>query len=154
MRYTHGPDVKRFGFWVIAVLITLGSITLQQGYAQGENPTTCSLATLSGLYVFDATGFNITNGVAVPKTVVEFLKFGGDGSLASIATAVVGGNIIAKDAHGTGSYRVNDDCTGTLTFNGSGFTFDLFIAPHGGRFHMIQTVTGQMLAGEARRVGR
>ena len=88
----------------------------------------------------------------MPKTVVEFLTFSGDGSLTSIATAVVGGNIIANDAPGSGSYTVNGDCTGTLTFHGSLFTFNLFIAANGGSLHMIQTVTGQMLAGEARRV--
>jgi hypothetical protein len=154
MRQEQKSKVK-CGFWVIVVLVTLGSITLQQeGYAQQENLTACTPATLHGRYVFDATGYNIVNGSPVPKTVVEFLTFTGDGSLTSIATAVVGGNIIAKDAHGTGTYTVNDDCTGTLTFNGSGFTFDLFLAPHGGSFHMIQTVTGQMLAGEARRVVR
>jgi hypothetical protein len=144
---------SKLGSWVIAVLVTLGSITLQQGYAQQENPTTCTLATLHGRYVFDATGYNIVNGSAVPKTVVDFLTFSGDGSLTSIATAVVGGHIIANDAPGTGSYTVNNDCTGTLT-DARGFTFDLFIAPNGGSFHMIQTVTGQMLAGESRRVGR
>jgi hypothetical protein len=154
MRQRKQSDLKSVGFWVIAVFVTLGSITLQPGYAQQENPTECTLATLRGRYVFDATGYNIVNGSPVPKTVVEFLTFKGDGSLTSIATAVVDGNIIANDAPGTGSYTVNDDCTGTLTFNWSGLTFDLFIAPHGGGFHMIETVTGQMLAGEARRVDR
>jgi len=151
MTHTQGPRVKRFGFWVIAVLSTLGSITLQQGYGQGKESTACSLATLNGVYVFDATGFNMINGVAIPKTVVNFLTFKGDGSLTSIATAVVGGIKVADDAPGTGSYTVNDNCTGTLT-DARGFTFDLFIAPNGRSFHMIQTVTGQMLAGEARRV--
>jgi hypothetical protein len=151
MRQSRESKVKR-GFWLIAVLVTLGSITLQRGYAQQDNPTACTLATLHGRYVFDATGYNIVNGIAVPKTVVEFLKFRGDGSLTSIATVVVGGIKIQDDAPGTGSYTVNDDCTGTLTFEPSGFTFDLFIARHGGSFHMIQTVTGQMLAGGAQRV--
>jgi hypothetical protein len=64
---------------------------------------------------------------------------------------VVGGNKVADDAPGTGSYTGNDNCTGILT-DARGFTFDLFIAPHGGSFHMIRTVTGQMLAGEARSV--
>lgn len=132
------------------ILITLGSLTVQQGYAQA-NTRGCTLATLHGRYVFDATGYNIVNGSAVPKTVVDFLTFRGDGSLTSIATAVVGGTIIANDVPGTGSYTVNDDCTGTLT-DARGFTFDLFIARNGIVFHMIQTVTGQMLAGEARRV--
>jgi hypothetical protein len=145
------PSLKLVVRWMIALLITLGSITLQQGYAQGKESKTCSLATLNGVYVFDATGFNIINGVAVPKTVVNFLTFKGDGSLTSIATAVVGGNKVADDTPGTGSYIVNADCTGNLT-DARGFTFDLFIAPHGRSFHMIQTVTGQMLAGGAQRV--
>jgi hypothetical protein len=151
MSLTKAPNAKRFAVWVIAVLITLGSITLHQGYAQSNESSSCSLATLNGVYVFDATGFNIINGVAVPKTVVDFLTFKGDGSLTSVATAVVGGNKVADDTPGNGSYTVNADCTGTLT-DARGFTFDLFIAPHGRSFHMIQTVTGQMLAGEAQRV--
>jgi hypothetical protein len=135
---------------MVAILITLGFITLQQGYAQQADPARCTLATLHGRYMFDATGYNIVNGSAVPKTVAEFLTFNGDGSLTTIGTAVVGGTVVAKHP-GTGTYTVNDDCTGTLTFS-NGFTFDLFIAPNGRSFHMIQTVTGQMIAGEARRV--
>lgn len=140
------------GFWVIAVLLALGSITLQTAYAQ-ENTASCTQATLHGRYVFDATGYNIVNGVAVPKTVVEFLTFKGDGNLASLATVVVGGNKIQDNAPGAGTYTVSDDCTGVITF-GNGFTFDLFIAPNGRTFHMIQTVTGQMIAGEAKKVSR
>jgi hypothetical protein len=144
-------SVKRLVFGVIAVLITLGSMSVQQAYAQETNESKCTLATLNGQYVFDATGYNIVNGGLVPKTVVEFLTFAGDGSLTSIGTAVVGVIVIPKHS-GTGSYTVNDDCTGTLTFNDSKFTFDLYIEPHGRTFHMIQTVAGQMLAGEVRRV--
>src|SRR4029077_7372952 len=97
MRQSRESKVKR-GFWLIAVLVTLGSITLQRGYAQQDNPTACTLATLHGRYVFDATGYNIVHGIAIPKTVVEFLKFKGDGSLTSIATVVVGGIKIQDDA--------------------------------------------------------
>jgi len=144
-------NMTRTLFWAIALFATLGVATLQRGFAQDQD--LCSLATLNGRYVFDATGWNVVNGSAVPKTVVEFLRFKGDGTLTSIATAVVGGNIIANDATGSGTYTVNSDCTGTLTFNGSGLTFDLFIAPSGRQFHMIETATGQMLAGPAQRVG-
>jgi hypothetical protein len=153
MTQEQKTNVKRVALWAIAALITVGPMTMQQGYAE-EAPAACTLATLHGRYVFDATGYNIINGIAVPKTVVEFLRFRGDGSLTSIATVVVGGTKIQDDASGTGSYAVNDDCTGTLTFEPSGFTFDLFVAPDGSQFHMIQTVTGQMIAGEARRVPR
>jgi hypothetical protein len=151
MRQGQGSNVKRVGFWVIAVFFTLGSTTLQQAYAQ---QTTCTLATLNGPYVFDATGYNIVNGSPVPKAVAEFLNFKGDGTLTSLATLSVNGNIVQHDAAGTGSYAINQDCTGTLTFSPSGLTFDLFIAPNGSRFHMIETVTGTVLAGSARRVAR
>jgi hypothetical protein len=136
---------------MIAILITLGSITVQQGHA--EEQKACSLATLSGQYVFDGTGYDIVNSVPQPKAVVEFLTFKGDGTLTSLATVSLDG-VIHSGVHGTGSYTVNQDCTGSLTFSGSGFTFDLFIAPHGNRFHMIETVSNTVLAGEVLRLSR
>jgi hypothetical protein len=134
---------------MIAILITLGSITVQPGYA--EQQKTCSLATLSGLYVFDGTGYNIVNSVPQPKAVVALLTFKGDGTLTSLPTVSVDG-VIHSGIPGSGSYTVNADCTGTLTFSGSGFTFDLYIGPHGGTFHMIETDSNTVLAGEVRRL--
>jgi len=115
----------------------------------------CTLATLDGLYIVDATGYNIVPGnpVPVPKTVVEFLTFNGDGTLTGIATVVAGGALRGPEfLPATGTYTVNSDCTGKL-FSG-GITFDLFIASHEGRLHMIQVEPGMMLAGEAKRVSR
>jgi hypothetical protein len=144
-------NLKVVGLWMIAILITLGSITVQQGHA--EEQKTCSLATLRGLYVFDGTGYNIVNSVPQPKAVVEFLTIKGDGTLTSLATVSLDG-VIHSGIPGTGSYKVNQDCTGSLTFDGSGFTFDLYIAPHGGTFHMIETDSNTVLAGEVRRLPR
>jgi DNA/RNA endonuclease YhcR with UshA esterase domain len=143
-------SVKRVALWVIAGFAILGSITLQQGYAQ-ESPLACTLATLKGLYVFDATGYDIVNSTPAPKAVVELLTLKGDGTLTSLATVSLDG-AIHSHVSGSGIYTVNQDCTGTLTFNGSGFTFDLFIAPNGNRFHMIETVSNTVLAGEVRRM--
>lgn len=143
---------KRVVLWVIAVFVMLGSIAPQQGYAK-EPPATCSQATLTGRYVFGATGYNFVNGSAVPKTVTEFLTFQGDGSLTSIATLVIGGTKIQDDAAGTGNYTVNEDCTGRLTFTGTPLVFDLFISANGSRFNVIQIAPdGQMIAGQAQRV--
>jgi hypothetical protein len=139
-------SVKRAAFFVIAVFV-LGVATL---YAQ-QSPVSCTLGTLRGTYMFEATGYNIVNGSPVPKAVAEFLNFKGDGTLTSLATLIVNGNVIQDDAAGTGSYAINPDCTGTLTFSPSGLTFDLFIAPNGSRFHMIETVAGTVLVGEAKR---
>jgi len=156
MRSAQGSRARRFGFWVIAVLVTFGSITVQEGLAQQKSTFSgCTSATLKGTYIFEASGYNIVNSVPQPKAVVEYLSFAGDGTLSSVATAVVNGSVVGGDFNqGTGTYTVNSDCTGTLTFDGSGFTFDLYLAPQGASFHMIETVASTVLAGRATRVGR
>jgi hypothetical protein len=155
MRQVQTSRLIRVSVRVITLLIALGSVGLQQASAQ-QRESPCTLETLEGRYIFAASGYNIVPGnpVPVPKTVVEFLTFNGDGSLTSIATAVVGGALLGAEFRpGSGTYTVNEDCTGKLTFS-SGLTFDLYIERHEGRVHMIQVNPGQMLEGEARRVNR
>jgi len=155
MRKFQKSSLIRFSFCIITLLIALGSFGLPQARA-ADRDSVCTLETLEGRYLFAGTGYNIVPGnpVPVPKTVVEFLTFNGDGSLTSIATAVVGGALKAAEfQQGTGTYTVNEDCTGKLAFS-SGLTFDLYIERHEGKFHMIQVTPGQMLEGEARRTSR
>ena len=155
MRTVKKSSLIRVSFCVLTLLVVLGSAGLQRARADERN-SACSRETLEGRYIFAATGYNIVPGnpVPVPKTVVEFLTFDGDGGLTSIATAVVGGVLLGAEFRpGTGTYTVNEDCTGKLTFS-SGLTFDLYIERHEGRVHMIQVTPGQMLEGEARRVSR
>ena len=52
-----------------------------------------------------------------------------------------------------GSYTVNEDCTGTITFV-TDVHLDIFIAPHGKEFYLIQTDPSSVLATVARRVSR
>ena len=113
----------------------------------------CSDATLRGLYVFNAYGFNIVAGVAQPKAIVEFIRFNGDGTLTvPAATASINGVIIRSAPDGPGSYSA---CTGRSR-SPPGPTFDLFVAPRGSEVHMSQTggaVPG-VLQGTAERLSR
>jgi hypothetical protein len=131
----------------------MGLVTARQGYAHPPSEGACTLATLNGVYVFDASGYNITPLGPQPKAVVEFIDLKGDGTLTSVGTTSVNGKINPKHA-GSGTYTVNEDCTGTLTFNPQGPHFDIFIAiaPDGKQFHMIQTDSNTVLAGVAQRV--
>src|SRR5262249_50192757 len=105
----------------------------------GDNQ--CSDATLHGLYTFNATGFNILAGVALPKAIVEFIRFNGDGTLTvPAATRSVNGVVVRSPANGVGTYTLAPDCTGSLAFGPPGPQFDLFAAPGGSRIRMIQTV--------------
>jgi len=129
--------------------------------AQAQTPPqTCSVSTLHGFYIFATDGWNILNGVAQPKAIVEGIDFNGDGTLTSpFATVSINGTILHFGA-GSGSYTVAPDCTGTITFN-NGPSFNIFVDPRGGKqLWMIQTgpaipgipPTGPVFEGTAVRV--
>jgi len=140
-------------------IVAMTVATSDRAEAQ-TSPQPCSVQTLHGLYVFDAHGWNINNGVAVPKAIVEGIHFNGDGTVISpFATVSINGTILHFGA-GSGSYTVDADCTGTLTFS-SGPSFDIFVDPRGGKqLWMIQTgpaipglpPTGPVFEGTAVRV--
>jgi hypothetical protein len=119
-------------------IVAMTVVTSDKAQAQ-TSLQTCSLSTLHGLYVFDAHGWNISNGVAVPKAIVEGIHFNGDGTFISpFATVSLNGTILHFSG-GSGSYTVDPDCTGTLTFS-AGPSFDIFVDPRGGKqIWMIQT---------------
>ena len=94
--------------------------------------------TLSGSYLFATHGYNIVGGVAVPKAIVEGIDFNGDGTLVSpFATVSINGTILHSSGS-LGTYTINEDCTGTLSFTG-GPSFDIFVDPKGNELWMIQT---------------
>jgi len=104
-------------------------------------PQPCGLYTLRGSYLFATHGWNIVGGVAQPKAIVEGIDFNGDGTLVSpFATVSINGTIIHSSGS-LGTYTVNTDCTGTLSFTG-GASFDIFVEPNGKQLWMIQTGPG------------
>jgi hypothetical protein len=101
-------------------------------------PQACSVHTLHGSYLFATHGWNIVGGVAVPKAIVERIDFNGNGTLVSpFATVSINGNII-HSSNSLGTYTVNANCTGTVSFTG-GPSFDTFVEPSGRQLWMIQT---------------
>src|SRR5438034_11682278 len=84
-------------------IVAMTVATSDRAEAQ-TSPQTCSVQTLHGLYVFDAHGWNINNGVAVPKAIVEGIHFNGDGTVISpFATVSINGTILHFGA-GSGSH--------------------------------------------------
>jgi hypothetical protein len=112
------------------------------GIARADSGSnSCSAYTLRGSYLFATHGWNIVGGIAQPKAIVEGIAFNGDGTLISpFATVSINGTILHFGAS-PGSYTVNPDCTGTLTFAG-GITYDIFVEPNGKQLWMIQTGPG------------
>src|SRR5262249_43426109 len=107
----------------------------------------CSNASLRGLYLFNASGYNIVSGVAQPKAVVEYIHFNGDGTLtAPAATTSINGTIL-HSANTPGTYQVFAGCTGTLQFGPPGPAFDLFVPAKGQFVVMIQTANPPAIQG-------
>jgi hypothetical protein len=147
--------MKRAGLWAIGI-VALASVgpLVEQGYA-GQSEGGCSLATLRGLYMFAQSGYVTISGSLVPQGVTGKAIFYGNGKFDSLATISIGGTIIPDDA-APGTYKLNSDCTGTVTVLMTAPTpdvhLDIFVAPDGDKFFTIQTDPGSVLSGTEQRV--
>src|SRR3954469_8838205 len=120
----------------------LAVLTFSGPAMAGNDEDGCTLSTLRGTYVFAATGHSVVAGVAQPKAIVEVIEFQGNGVLsAPNATRSLSGTI-ARGLVGSGGYTVDATCTGTITFDGPGPTFDVFFGPRADTLWMIQTNPG------------
>lgn len=148
----------------VAVSIAAPAISNAQGTWPGL-PTTnapaiserhddgvCGLTTLRGTYVFAASGFNIVGGLALPKAIVEVVEFNGDGTLSVPAVTLSVNGVIARPPASIGTYTVEDDCSGTITFNGP--TYDIFVLRDAEAIRMIQTNSNSVFQGTATRTSR
>jgi len=85
--------VKEHWVRLVASLVVAAMILGVSGVAlaNGKDEDECTVATLDGLYVFTASGFNIVSGVPQPKAIIELIHFFGDGTLGG--TAPSGGTV-------------------------------------------------------------
>src|SRR5262245_28849935 len=103
--------------WVSAAAMALAVSGVAWAHDDEEGDRKpCSNATLHGLYVFSASGFNIVAGVAQPKALVELIRFDGERFLTAPKVTVSINGTIVHSSGTLGTYTVGPDCTGTLTF--------------------------------------
>jgi hypothetical protein len=123
---------------LVSLVAAMALGTSDVARADSRMLATCGVYTLHGSYLFATHGWNIVGGVAQPKAIVEGINFNGDGTLVSpFATVSINGTII-RSSGGVGTYTVEADCTGTLSFTG-GPSFDIFVDASGRQLWMIQT---------------
>ena len=143
-----------------ALTILVAAITLStSGVARASGPIGgCSVSTLQGLYVLDAHGWNIEGRArkAEPKAILDGIWFNGDGTFVTLFGTVSLNGVIIRGGGAPGTYTVNEDCTGTASFEGGNVIYDMFVRPGGGQAWMIQTSgpggTPSVLEGTATRV--
>lgn len=126
-----------------------------------DNGHRCNVGLLDGLYVFTASGFNTPVGAAaVPKAIVEVLRFHGDGTVTTPYTTVsINGTVPPAGPGGSGTYMITAldppeaVCTGTLRFSDPpNPSFNLVIAPHAERVWLLQTSPPAVFEGHAIKV--
>jgi hypothetical protein len=139
----------------LASLLGLAITIAISGTARADRDwqSVCGPHTLRGSYVFNPHGFDIVNGAAQPIAVFEGIDFNGDGTLTvPFATVSVNGLILHFPPGGTGTYTLNRNCQGTLTFTGGPINFDIFVRANGKEIEMIRTDNNTVLNGTAKRV--
>jgi hypothetical protein len=114
---------------------------------------TCKVKDLRGSYMFAASGYNIVNGAAVPKAIHEVLDFKGDGTLEVPFVSLSVNGAINHPPPGVGDYTLDENCRGTLIFNG-GPLFDIVASADGSTVWMFQTNAGTVFQGTATRFRR
>jgi hypothetical protein len=104
----------------------------------------CSNLTLKGTFAHTANGYvTAPPAMAGPFVGVGTDTFDGTGGFTAIATVSANGNIFPLT--GTGTYKVNSDCTGTYTIPGV-TTLSFVIADSGNEIHAICVDPGVVLS--------
>jgi hypothetical protein len=120
--------------------------------ATEDDIVTCSARTLRGVYQFHASGYNIVNGAALPKAIIETIVLDGRGGVVTPLVALsINGNIVQPPQGNPGVYTVEADCTGLLTF-ADGPMFRLQIRPGGRTVNMLQVNPNTVMQGTAEKV--
>jgi hypothetical protein len=115
----------------------------------------CSVATLRGAYLYAQDGFTIAGETASQRTPFAQAGreiFNGDGTMSGVATANFNGGVVRVTY--TGTYTVEADCTGAVTFtDGDGVVshYDIAIEDGGAEFGFVQTDANVVTAAFERR---
>jgi len=142
----------------LALGLAAASLALLSAPANAHDPGSkreCSVEMLRGVYLFKGSGFQPINGAAVPKAIIESIRFNGDGTLVAETVTVTffGQSPPNRQGGALGTYTVEPNCTGTVTF-ADGPRFDTFVSSPL-LLNLIQTgPVPAVLLGDARFVSR
>jgi hypothetical protein len=147
---------------VVLLVGVLGVLAIGAGYAEDENAAKakCSEATLDGTYLFAEDGVILTGNDQTPFALAGYEVYNGNGKVKGVQSGNFGGEVSRKERF-SGTYNVKADCTATVTYpDGEPFRYDLFVAPDGSKFTLVQVnpsewvTSGFEVRGTAKRVAQ
>jgi hypothetical protein len=132
-------------------LVILGAFLTKRPGIQAHDsvqnaPAACTLATITGEYGAVSSGTYLTVG---PESAVGVVTFNGTGSLEYNFTVNVNGTV--STASFSGTYTLNPNCSGTLTYS-DGETFAAVVVNKGMEIDLISTNAGSVQTGTAKKL--
>lgn len=148
-------DRRRGAVWALLLIgLSTGSAALRAHPSDSPPQATCNAALLSGRYIFTGQGFIEPVEPGVERVHYGIFEFDGRGTLRGKQSSSRGGRIGREELEG--SYTLNADCSGTLTFHhtarpgvltyGTGVEvhWDMYVTGDGRMGHLIRTDEGTM----------
>lgn len=113
-------------------------------FAAPAEPAYCSLKTLKGSYVYSIQGYR--SGQAYASS--GLFAFDGAGQVTILYTS----SIERKQLVTTGTYTVDDDCSGSMTLAAATVVNNFYLSPSGDRFNFVRVSDDDVIGTEAWRV--
>src|SRR6266567_2162653 len=128
----------------LAVTMAPGTSATARAAADGR---VCSVGMLRGSYIWTFEAYSNFGGTLVPTTVMQGLRFNGDGTtLNTFGTVNIGGTIIVDVTGAVGTYTVAADCTGTLSIT-TGPNFNIYVGPGAQKVWTTEIAGGDVTGG-------
>ena len=123
----------------LVAVIAAGTSGTAGAAADGQ---VCSGHTLRGLYLWTADGYTRLGGNLLPKSIMQGIRFNGDGTTTGpFGTVNIGGTILIDVSGSVGTYTVAADCTGTLSIT-DGPSWNMYVGPGAQKLWLLQTNVG------------
>jgi hypothetical protein len=120
----------------------------------GPQVQRCSLGTASGTYGYHMSGQIVGVGVFLVNGIFTHNT---DGTLSGAALATIGNQQIPTEWTG-GTWKINDDCTGSGTFFAPALnqtiTYNFVASDNGDQIDLLNTNAGIVLSGVGRRISK
>lgn len=119
--------------------------------------STCSPGALRGPFGIKTTGWIVAAGPVGPVAEAGVITFDGAGGVSQTTTVSLNGNIVPNRTSLSGTYKVNPDCTGSISLVLPGpagpiqSNLDFVIVDHGHELILVNTGVGRVLTSEARK---
>ena len=135
---------------ILLLVVAFGSASAATAASRG-----CSDSTIKGDYAFTIHGQIMTPGGPLLVDGIAKTTFDGNGNLTQVDAVAVGGNLPVIWRPGVGTYKLNADCTGTMTLIDQGeqpLHLAILVSQSGGHIRAVVTDPGFSTTSDADRV--